>query len=106
MMMEHKGHRSKSEPHGDTRYDYYLEMVKILEKLKREGDLKIAPKLLDRILDGQKNGHLTADQVFELSERIDKWTMRLQLKFASQEYQMNQLLRALENDQRKREKGK
>jgi len=78
-------------------------MAKILEKLKREDDLKIAPKLLDRILDGQKNGHLTADQVFELSERIDKWTMKLQLKFASQEYQMHKLLRALENDQRKRE---
>ena len=103
--MEHKTHRPKAEHHGDTRYDYYLEMVKILEKLKREDDLNIAPKLLDRILDGQNNGHLTADQVFELSERIDKWTVKLQHRFASQEYQMNQLLRALENDQRRREKA-
>ncbi len=100
--MEHKSHRSRSDG-PETRYDYYLEMVKILERLKREDDLKIAPKLLDRILDGQKNGHLTAEQVFELSERIDKWTMKLQLRFASQEYQMAKLLRALENDQRKRE---
>jgi len=102
--MEHKttGHRTKTEETGN-RYGYYLEMVKILERLKREDDLKIAPKLLDRILDGQKNGHLTAEQVFELSERIDKWTLKLQLRFASQEYQMAKLLRALENDQRKRE---
>ncbi|MRR08599.1 hypothetical protein EG831_00575 [bacterium] len=103
-MMEHKGaHRGRHAAPAETRYDYYQEMVKILEKLKREEDLKIAPKLLDRILDGQKNGHLTAEQVFELSERIDKWTMKLQLKFASQEYQMTKLLRALESDQRKRE---
>ncbi len=102
--MEHKatGHKARAESQ-DTRYDYYVEMVKILEKLKREDDLKIAPKLLDRILDGQKNGYLTAEQVFDLSERIDKWTMKLQLRFASQEYQMAKLLRALENDQRKRE---
>jgi len=102
--MEHKGHGHKAKGDGlETKYDYYLQMVKILERLKREDDLKIAPKLLDRILDGQKNGHLTAEQVFELSERIDKWTMKLQLRFASQEYQMAKLLRALENDQRKRE---
>ena len=105
--MEHKGHGHKAKGDSlETKYDYYLQMVKILERLKREDDLKIAPKLLDRILDGQKNGHLTAEQVFDLSERIDKWTMKLQLRFASQEYQMAKLLRALENDQRKREKGK
>ena len=102
--MEHKGHGHKPKADDlETRYDYYVQMVKILERLKREDDLKIAPKLLDRILDGQKNGHLTTEQVFELSERIDKWTMKLQLRFASQEYQMAKLLRALENDQRKRE---
>jgi hypothetical protein len=89
----------------DDRYGYYLEMVKTLERLKREDDLNIAPKLLDRILEGQSNGHLTAEQVLELSERIDRWTIKLQAKFANPDYQMAKLLRAQEDDQRRRDEG-
>jgi hypothetical protein len=81
-------------------YHHYLRMVKILEKLKREGDLEYGPKLLDRILDAQKDGQLEPGQAMELSERVQRWLEHLQDYFTSQEYRMKKLVKALEKNER------
>jgi len=87
-------------------YQYFLKLVIILEKLKREGDLEMGPKLLDKIIDAQKEDELTTDQVFELSERIQKWIENQHAFFASQEFQMKKLLKAIESGERRLKSSK
>jgi|GEM_PF-1435219 len=85
-------------------YTYYLKLVAFLEKLKRESDLDLGPKLLDKIIDAQKEGELSSEQVMELSERIQCWIEKRHDYFASQEFQMKKLLRAMESDDRRTNK--
>jgi len=87
-------------------YAYYLKLVAFLEKLKRESDLDLGPKLLDKIIDAQKEGDLSSEQVMELSERIQCWIEKRHDYFASQEFQMKKLLRAMESDDRRTNKTK
>lgn len=82
-------------------YQYFLKLVIILEKLKREVDLEMGPKLLDKIIDAQKEEELTTDQVLELSGRIQKWIETRHSFFASQEFQMKKLLKAIESSDRR-----
>lgn len=82
-------------------YQYFLKLVIILEKLKRESDLAMGPKLLDKIIDARKEEELTTDQVFELSERIQKWIENRHMFFTSQEFQMKKLLKAMESGERR-----
>lgn len=78
-------------------YQYFLKLVAILEKLKREGDLEMGPKLLDKIIDAEIEKKLTTDQIFELSARIQKWIEARHAFFISQEYQVKKLLKAIAN---------
>jgi hypothetical protein len=87
-------------------YVYYQKLVVFLEKLKRESDLEMGPKLLDKIIDAQKEGELTSEQVMELSERIQNWVEKRHEYFVSQEFQMKKLLRAIENEDRRCKKPK
>jgi hypothetical protein len=82
-------------------YGYYLKLVVFLEKLKRESDMDLGPKLLDKIIDAQRGGELASEQVMELSERIQGWVERQHQYFASQEFQMKKLLRAMETGDRR-----
>lgn len=87
-------------------YSYYQKLVAFLEKLKRESDLEMGPKLLDKIIDAQKDGELSSEQVIELSERIQCWIEKRHEYFASQEFQMKKLLRAMEDGDRRAGKSK
>jgi predicted ribosome quality control (RQC) complex YloA/Tae2 family protein len=85
-------------------YQHYLRLVKILERLRRESDLELAPKLIDRLLDAQAKGEITAEQALELSERVQRWRERLEEYIFSQEHQMRKLLRQMEAEDRRRTK--
>lgn len=82
-------------------YDRYLRLVRILERLKRESDLEMGPKLMDRIIDAQINGELTPDEVLQLTNRINRWLEQREAHFSSQEYQMRKLLRAMEREDKR-----
>ncbi len=77
-------------------YQHYLKLVVFLEKLKRETDLSLGPKLLDKIIDAQREGHLSDEQALELSGRIQTWVEKRQEFFSSQEYQMKKLLSSMD----------
>lgn len=79
-------------------YDRYLRLVKILEQLRREGDLEMGPKLMDRIIDAQLHGELSPEEVLQLTGRIHLWLEERERQFSSQEFQMKKLLRAMERD--------
>lgn len=85
-------------------YQHYLRLVKILERLRRESDLELAPRLIDRLLDAQSRGEITADQALELSARVQRWREKLEEYISSQEHQMKKLLRQMETDDRRRTK--
>jgi hypothetical protein len=89
------GKPSAAQSHRKS-YQHYLKLVVFLEKLKRETDLSLGPKLLDKIIDAQREGQLSDDQVLELSGRIQHWIEKRQEFFASQEYQMKKLLSTME----------
>jgi hypothetical protein len=80
-------------------------MVLTLEKLRRENDLELGPRLMDKILDAQGRGEITEAEAMDLSGRVLSWAERLHQRFASQEYQMNKLLRDFEKDDRRRAKN-
>lgn len=85
-------------------YQHYLRLVKILERLRRESDLELAPRLIDRLLDAQSRGEITADQALELSARVQRWREKLEEYISSQEHQMKKLLRQMETGDRRRTK--
>ncbi len=84
-----------------SHFDHYLRLVKVLEQLKREGDLEMGPKLMDRIIDAQLHGELAPEDVLQLTGRIHKWLEEREAQFSSQEYQMRKLLRAIERDDKR-----
>lgn len=84
-----------------SNFDHYLRLVRVLEQLRREGDLEMGPKLMDRIIDAQLHGELTPDEVLQLTGRIHRWLERREDQFSSQEYQMRKLLRAMERDDKR-----
>lgn len=96
----------KATPTQKKNYAYYLKLVVFLEKLKRESDMDLGPKLLDKIIDAQREGELASEQVMELSERIQGWVEKQHEYFASQEFQMKKLLRAMEIGDRRVKKSK
>jgi hypothetical protein len=96
----------KTTPIQKKNHAYYLKLVVFLEKLKRESDMELGPKLLDKIIDAQREGELASEQVMELSERIQGWVERQHEYFASQEFQMKKLLRAMETGDRRVKKAK
>ncbi len=84
-----------------SNFDHYLRLVKVLEQLKRESDLEMGPKLMNRILDAQLCGELTPEEALQLTERIHRWLEKMETQFSSQEYQMRKLLRAMERDDKR-----
>jgi predicted hydrolase (HD superfamily) len=82
-------------------YHHYLKMVQTLEKLRRESDLELGPRLMDKILDAQGREEITIEEAMELTGRVHEWSEKLQHHFASQEYQMKKLLRDFELDDRR-----
>lgn len=84
-----------------SHFDHYLRLVKVLEQLRREGDLEMGPKLMDRIIDAQLHGELTPDEVLQLTGRIHRWLEQREAQFSSQEFQMRKLLRAMERDDKR-----
>ncbi len=98
--------KTHATPAQKKNYAYYLKLVVFLERLKRESDLDLGPKLLDKIIDAQKDGDLASEQVMELSERIQCWVEKQHDYFTSQEFQMKKLLRAMDEDDRRVKKSK
>jgi len=79
-------------------YHHYLRLVNILEGLKREGDLEMGPKLMDRLIGAQRRGELSPEEVLDLSARVQRWLEEREEQFSSQEFQMKKLLKAMEQD--------
>ncbi len=84
-----------------NRYQHYLRLVKILERLRRESDLELGPRLMDRIIDAQMQGELTPEEVMHLTGRVQHWVEEREAYFSSQEYQMRKLLKAMERDDKR-----
>jgi len=82
-------------------YRHYLRMIKVLEKLRRQGDLEFGPKLMNKILDARQEGLLSDEQAIELTERVHAWCQKLEEHFASQESQMKKLMLAIELEERR-----
>lgn len=104
MTEKHTKSSASGGPIQKKNYEYYQKLVVFLERLKRETDIEMGPRLLDKIIDAQKDGDLTSGQVLELSERIQRWVEKRQEFFASQEFQMKKLIRALEEEDRRARK--
>jgi hypothetical protein len=89
---------AKSEGSG---YRHYLEMIKVLVKLRRKSDLEFGPKLMNKILDARHQNLISDEQAMELTDRIQAWVQKLENNFASQEYQMKKLMLAIELEERR-----
>jgi len=84
-----------------SRYQHYLGLVKTLERLRRQSDLELGPRLMDRIIDAQMRGELSPEEVMNLTGRVQHWIEEREAHFSSQEYQMRKLLKAMEQDDKR-----
>ena len=66
----------------------------------REEDVPRAKQLRDKILDDEQKGLLTPHQAFQLADIVTKWIEEREAHFASQAYQMTQLTKAFDAEQR------
>jgi len=89
----------------ETPYEHYKRLVDDFgTKFKREGDIALAMKLLEKIVLKPQETNLNPEQTLGLGQALGKTIEALQAKFGTQEHQLNVLIKSLEPEKRNHKK--